>query len=77
MERTKKPWWQMTRTPTSGFVLAGLWAAVALVRWLTWAPGERFELAAACVFTLGAAAYLASAAAMLRRERAARRTQRA
>ena len=66
----------MTRTSTSGFVLAGLWAAIAVIRWFTWSPGEQFGLVAACVFTLGAAAYLASATAMLRRERAAGRAQR-
>ncbi|MEN1974675.1 MULTISPECIES: hypothetical protein [unclassified Cellulomonas] len=77
MERTKKPWWRMTRTPTSGFVLAGVFTVMALLRWFSWAPGDQRELTLACLFTVTAAAYLASATAMLRRERAAGRTRRA
>jgi len=68
----KKPWWQMTRTPTFGFVLAGLWLVFALLRWTEVDKGRTVDLVVACVFTLLSAGYLASAVAMVRRERAQR-----
>jgi FtsH-binding integral membrane protein len=67
----KKPWWQATRTPASGFWLGGFWIAFGLLRWSWLEPGDRLGLAISCLFVLLGAGYLASSAAMLRRRRAA------
>lgn len=67
---TKQPWWQLTRTPTSGFVLAATWTIAAVLRWWPPGPDGTLGLVAGCLFTVLAVAHLASATASLRRERA-------
>lgn len=68
----KAPWWQMTRTPTTGFWLGGLWLVFSVTRWWSLEPsGTWVGPASGTLFTLLGASYLASAAADLRRRRAA------
>lgn len=66
---TKPPWWQMTRTPTAGFALAGLWSVAAVLRWWDIDVDDRLALLSAVLFTLLAATYLASTVAQVRRAR--------
>ena len=76
VDEAKKPWWQLTRSPVSGFVLAGTWTVLAVLRWTDTGPRDRVDLIVACLVTVLAASYLASATAMLRRERVAVRSRR-
>lgn len=77
MTQPKRPWWQVTTTPTWGFILGGVW--------LVFAAGEWFRLAAdrgaaspptltvilAVAGTLLATVYLVSAVWLRRKRRSA------
>ena len=71
-KEAKRPWWQVTRTPRSGFVLAGLWCVMAVLRWVTRGPDDgTFSIVLAVLFSAIAAWILASSVALHRRRSAA------
>lgn len=63
-------WWQTTRTPKQGFLLATMWLVIALVSWLgllaTDASGLLLTITTVG-FTLLGVLYLTSAFALYRR----------
>jgi hypothetical protein len=65
-----KPWWQMTRTPTPGLVLAGCWTLYGVLK--LWGESDgTVSVVVDCGFVVMGLAYLASSVALLRRRRAA------
>lgn len=75
--KSKRPWWQLTMTPSFSFVQGGIWVAVAISQWSaltsgdheTWA-GTPQRVILAILSTLAAVMYLASAIMLRRRLRA-------
>jgi hypothetical protein len=79
---SKRPWWQVTRTPKYGFILSALWAVMAVYQWMVVATGEAKTLGGvparavlAALMTLLAAVYLVSTVRLRRRLRAARKDE--
>jgi hypothetical protein len=76
--RAKRPWWQLTTTPTFGFVAGGAWVVVAGSQWFVLATGDArtlrggvpWHVILAALSTMLAAVYLVSSI-RLRRRRAA------
>ncbi len=73
--QAERPWWQLTTSPTFGFVQCGIWVVMAAYQWAALVTGEtddnpgrvpeRAIFAVLC--TSAAAAYLASAIRLRRR----------
>jgi hypothetical protein len=83
--RAGRPWWQLTTTPTFGFVAGGAWVVVAVGQWFALATGDArtlrggvpWHVVLAAVSTMLAAMYLMSSVRLRRRLRAAREQGRA
>jgi hypothetical protein len=66
-----KPWWQVTKTPRQGFLLGGMWTLLGLGQLLFGLSGggHVVSLVIGALWLVLAVGYLASAAALFRRER--------
>jgi hypothetical protein len=66
--QVRTPWWQLARTPRQGFVVAGVWAALAAASWGVMSGGHvtTWRVVVAVGWTLLAAANAVSAAVVLR-----------
>jgi hypothetical protein len=66
-----RPWWQTTKTVRAGFVLGGFWAILGLAGQSVAlaARGQALMRVIAVIWLVLAVGYLASAAALARRER--------
>lgn len=70
---TKKPWWQMARTPGWGFGLGAFWLGWGALRWWWRDPDDTWVVpTSAVLFALLGLAFLASSVAVVRRQRAAK-----
>jgi hypothetical protein len=84
-DRAGRPWWQLTTTPTFGFVAGGAWVVVAVGQWFALATGDArtlrggvpWHVVLAAVSTMLATMYLMSSVRLRRRLRAAREQGRA
>jgi len=74
VSKTKRPWWQATRSPLASLLLGLLWLGLFTVRVLDtdWPPGWSYNTFVLVITGIAAALYLSSTVLLIRRRQAQR-----